>query len=326
MTTPTPRFRFRPCGVGLLCAAAAAFGLALAALAAQAEEVSGDAVVRSLNSAHPIVLTTTARLAGAIHSLTWNGREFIDSADHGRQLQSALNADAGSPIQAETFNPTEAGSRRDGAGPHSTSRLLHLIADGHVLQSTTQMAYWLAPGETSGGQPAKNSTRLSNHLLTKRIRIGVEGEPQLLQYDVTFSLPVDEQHRQVVFESLTGYMPPEFSVFWRFDPQTQRLVPLSDGPGEQSNPVVLATPDGAYAMGVYGLPAAEPRLRGPTYGRFRFTAERVVKWNCVYRWNGPDMIPAGEYSFSLRVAVGSTSEVERLLQKLQPAQSSGTRP
>ena len=200
-----------------------------------------------------IVVTTTARLAGAIHSLTWNGREFIDSADHGRQLQSALNCDTGQPIAAETYNPTEAGSRNDGAGPTSTSRLLHQVIDGRQLQTTTQMAFWLAPEEQSGGQPARNTNTLSNHLLTKRVTIGDENLAQVLRYDVTFSVPVGEAHRQIVFEALTGYMPAEFCTFWRFDRKTQKLTPLSDDPGEQADPVVLGTEDGNYAMGIIAV-------------------------------------------------------------------------
>ncbi|MFX7820800.1 hypothetical protein ABTK26_21005, partial [Acinetobacter baumannii] len=76
-----------------------------------------------------------------IHSLTWNGKEFIDSADHGRQLQSAINLDCGKAIRAETFNPTEAGSRRDGAGPTSSSRLLKLSAKGNTLETLSRMAF-----------------------------------------------------------------------------------------------------------------------------------------------------------------------------------------
>ena len=73
---------------------------------------NGNAVIRAKAGPSEIVITTTNRLAGAIHSLTWNGKEFIDSTDHGRQLQSASNFDCGKDLVAETFNPTEAGSRR----------------------------------------------------------------------------------------------------------------------------------------------------------------------------------------------------------------------
>ena len=89
---------------------------------------TGNATIRMPAGVSEIAITTTDRLAGAIHSLTWNGKEFVDSFDHGRQIQSASNLDNGTPIFAETFNPTEAGSRWDGRGDGSSSRLLHLLA------------------------------------------------------------------------------------------------------------------------------------------------------------------------------------------------------
>jgi hypothetical protein len=270
----------------------------------------GDAVIRARAGVSDIVITTTTRLAGAIHSLTWNGKEFIDSTDHGRQLQSASNLDAGTPIQPETFNPTEAGSRRDGAGPTSSSRLLHLLARGHELQTTSRMAFWLAPGETSGGHPAKNTTILSDHTLTKRVRIGWRGMHHVIAYDVTFGLPVGERHTEAVFEMVTGYMPPEFSKFWSFNAATGELEPLSDGPGEQARPVVLATPDGGHAMGIF---SPEPRVG---YGRFRFVPEKVVKWNAVVRRRDPQGVPAADYSFRNFVLVGDLNVVRDSLRAL----------
>jgi len=43
-------------------------------------------------------------------------------------------------------------------------------------------------------------------------------------------------------------MPAKFSEFWHFDRGSGQLEPLSDGPREVSEPVVLATPDGRYAI------------------------------------------------------------------------------
>ena len=107
------------------------------------------------------MITTTHRLAGAIHSLTWNGREFINSVDHGRQLQSASNLDGGTPITAETFNPTEAGSRDDGAGEKSSSRLLHWRIEANALETTTQASVLAGRREkTPEPNPAKNDNRL----------------------------------------------------------------------------------------------------------------------------------------------------------------------
>ena len=156
--------------------------------------VLGDSQIRAKAGPSEIVITTTSRLAGAIHSLKWNGMEFIDSTDHGRQLQSASNFDAGSDFAPETFNPTEAGSRFDGAGPKSSSVLHALTAKGRVLSTESQMAFWLRPGEKSCGNSAKNTTTLSQHQLRKTVTIGVHGLPYAIGYDVTFTIPKKEIH------------------------------------------------------------------------------------------------------------------------------------
>ncbi len=270
---------------------------------------NGNTVIRSPVPGSEIVIKTTSRLAGAIHSLTWNGREFINSHDHGRQLQSAANFDLQSRFTGETFNPTEAGSRNDGAGETSSSRLLHIIAKKNVLQTTTQMAFWLAPGQKSGGHPAKNSKVLSDHLLTKRVRIGIDGFPQVIQYDVTFGMPVSERHNYAQFEAVTGYMPPAFSRFWKFNPRSEKLEPLSDGPGEQAMPVVLATPSGSHAMGVFSPDQPSRGYEQAGYGRFRFAAQKVVKWNCVFRIRDRNGVEPGEYSFRSFVIVGDLKTV-----------------
>jgi hypothetical protein len=291
--------------------------------------VDGNAVIRAPAGSSEIVLTTTSRLAGAIHSLTWNGREFIDSHDHGRQLQSAASFDCAqsTPFWAERFNPTEAGSRADGIGATSSSRLLELTttttaaaaagaAGGPELRTRSQLAFWLAPGEESYGRPALNRTVLSDHRLAKRVRLGHDGMAQVLEYDVTFTLPSGEDHTYAQFEALTGYMPPDFSRFWTFRADTGRLEPLDDGPGEQPHPVVFSTADAAHAMGILSAAPPPPGTAGPGYGRFRFEAEKVVKWNCVFRAHDPDRVRSGEYPFRLFVVVGTLEDVRQSLATL----------
>ncbi len=123
-----------------------AFCLSSSMAYAQVRIPDGNVVIRAPVGESEMVITTTSRLAGAIHSLTWNGKEFIDSFDHGRQLQSASNFDAGTPIKGETFNPTEAGSRDDGAGPQSTSRLLHMVATSNSSSDNITDGVLACPG------------------------------------------------------------------------------------------------------------------------------------------------------------------------------------
>ena len=255
-----------------------------------AESLDGNATIRGQVGTSEINISTTSRLAGAVHSLSWNGKEFIDSLDHGRQLQSACNLDCATAITNETFNPTEAGSSRDGIGAISSGRLLHLRTDSNVLQSVNQMAFGLTPGEKSGPNLARNSSILSDHLLTKRVRIGYRDLPHVIAYDSIFSVPIGKRHHKATFEMLTGYMPPEFERFLQFNSQSGEMVPLSEGPGEIRQPIVFSVPVGSHAMGIYGPLQTTLNTIGPTYGRFRFTTERVVKWNCVFRVRGKEGI------------------------------------
>ena len=84
---------------------------------------------------------------------------------------------------------------------------------------------------------------------------------------------------------------------------SRRLEPLSDGPGVIPRPVVLATSDGRHAMGIYAPPQSRANTAGPNYGRWRFNAERIVKWNCIFRVHFPAGLPPGDYSYRMRVPV-----------------------
>jgi hypothetical protein len=279
---------------------------------------SGNAVIRVKAGASEIVITTTDRLAGAIHSLTWDGKEFIDSHDHGRQLQSAASFDCGAPKEfwAECFNPTEAGSRADGTGHKSSSKLLRPSVHGAELRTTTQMAFWLGPGEKSSGRPARNDKILSDHLVSKRVRIGYKKLAHVIAYEVTFTVPKGERHTYAQFEALTGYMPAEFGRFWKLLPATGKLEALDDGPGEQEYPVVFTTQSGRHAMGVFSPDQPSRGYEKLGYGRFRFQVEKVVKWNCVFRVRSDKGIASGEHRFRLFVAVGTREDVRRSLAAL----------
>jgi hypothetical protein len=283
---------------------------------AQAPAVSGDAELAGTIGGKPLVIRTTSRLAGAIDSINWDGVEFIDSHDHGRQLQSALNADVDGVFHVECYNPTEAGSVVDALGPKSTSRLEAISVRDGSLWTRTRMAFWLAPGMKSGGHLAQNTTLLSDHVLNKKVRIGRPGMDHVLDYKVTFTVPGDRPHKFLQFEALTGYMPWSFSEELRFDAKTESLVPLPRQDGEQRDPVVLSTPSGSHAMGIFTParpPAGQPQVG---YGRFKFEHEKVVKWNCAFRLRSPAGIKPGVYGYQLYVVIGTREDCRRTLAAL----------
>jgi hypothetical protein len=228
--------------------------------------------------------------------------EFIDNSDHGRELQSASSFEG----RGECYNPTEAGSLKDGNGETSASHVERLFVQGRSFETVTRMAFWVGPGETSPGCHGAISRvprPLSDHILKKKITIGADNMPNAIAHDITFVVPTP--HSQGVFEALTGYMNPAFSTFWTLDPSTATLRPLDHQAGEQTLPVIFSTADKTHAMGVY----CPGRIggQGPTYGRFDFGNGHhpTVKWNAVYRLKD---VPAGEYQFQCVTFVGTLDD------------------
>lgn len=263
-----------------------------------------------------ITVGASHRTAGAIDSVYWNGREMINSFDHGRQLQVALTANG----WGECYNPTEAGS---GSGDHqkptSTSVLHAASAGANVLITDSQPAFWVPPGGTAPGcGPARNTTALSPYRFRKTVTIGVFGLRHVIEFRSEVVIP--ESITSYTYEAPTGYLGGEFTSFYTFNPAGCTLSPLSAGPGEQSRPVILATPDGAAAMGAWARDLPEPAFPGAGYGRFAFPsgnpANATNKWNMVYR--GGATAP-GTYAFRTYIAVGSLENVRVSLCQLQTA-------
>jgi len=267
-------------------------------------------------------ITMESRFGSAISSLTWRGKEFINSFDHGRELQSAVSFNG----WGECFNPTEAGSAADGTGGTTTSLITRWVVAKTSIMTTSRMAFWLAPGSTSIGCPhgmhAMNTSPVSDITLTKKVQIAPDGVLNAIDHTVTFHIP--RAFRHAVFAALTAYIPPEFDHFWTFDPATDVLAPLSAGPGEQSLPIIFATPSGDFAFGVYSSELPQARWPHLGYGRFDFRSltrrpgSANVKWNCVFREND---IKPGDYSFRCTSIFGTLKDVERAMVVLHSKRS-----
>jgi hypothetical protein len=111
-------------------------------------------------------------------------------------------------------------------------------------------------------------------------------------------------------------MPRSFSEELRFDATTSMLVPLPRQDGEQRDPVVLSTPSGSHAMGVFTPtrpPAGQPAVG---YGRFKFEHDKVMKWNCVFRLRSAAGIKPGDYGYQLFVVLGTREDCRRTLAAL----------
>jgi len=287
--------------------------------------VDSDLTVSAPALGSTIVVRTSSRFDGAVYSLVFRNKEHIDSNDHGRLLQSASSFDD----LGECFNPTEGGSLL-GSPKESTSVVEAARVERNELWTRTDMGFWLNPGTPypngCGGNKARtravNTEFLSHHVLEKHITVGMPGFPNVLHYEVAFHVP--SAYRKATFEALTGYMPKDFSRAIFFDVARRAELDPGTRQGEQRFPVILATPDGAYAMGVY---SPSIHQNHGAYGRFDFGS--VKKWNCVFRM--VDIKPQA-YRFQSYVVLGTVREVEDTIVRLdakfepKPAAAAGSAP
>ena len=296
------------------------------ALAFFARAVASDTTISAtVNGATLSISASNDRFAGAIDSLTFRNKQYINITDHGRELQSAIQFNN----FGECLNPNEAGSLNDGGGSTSQTVLQSISGAGNVLKTQANPAYWLAPGANYGkacgltkATTAQNTTVSSNTIFTKTVAFGYAGIANLIQYDVNWNVPATYSSSSV--EADTAYLPSEFSVFLGYDAPTKSLNPLSGAnPGSTTNlPVIVATTDGANAMGAI---SARPNQSGANQQYYAyFTSGSVSKWSCVFGIN--QTIPAGtNLSFSCPVVVGTVDEVIAAMNRY-PSSSSGEIP
>jgi hypothetical protein len=260
---------------------------------------------------NPITITVDgSRFAGAISSLTLRNVEYVNSSDHGREIQSALQVDG----LGECFNPTEAGSSADDGASRTSSVLISASNSGNVLTTETRAAFWLAPGKNYGRQcspwttatAAQNRTVLSDYLISRRTSFYGAAIPNLIKTVTTFTIP--ENRKSASIEALTGYLPPQFSVWFRYNPSSRKLEQLSGGGNQRTtSPVVVAVPGGQSAMAVISPVISSGTDRG--YFHWSTFAGRTPtsKWSCVYD-HGP--ISAGsKLTYTCLIAVGTIDEV-----------------
>jgi hypothetical protein len=278
--------------------------------ATPAPAATGDLKIERPALGSTIQVETSARFAGSVSSIVFRGRQFVDSRDHGRELQSASSFDG----LGECFNPTEAGSVADGAKLTTTSKLLAANAGPNWIATETDMAFWLPPGrdykKQCGMTPtvthAVNKTDTGHHILDKRIEIGAEGEDNVIVDHLTFTVP--EAHGSGTFEAATLYTPSDFSQRYVLNFDTGQVAPTSLI-GEQNYPVILATADGSSAVGLFSpfLPQA-----GRGYGTFTFPDTNKI--NCVFR---EKPIAANQkFSYVCEFVVGTLAEVKATIIEL----------
>lgn len=229
-------------------------------------QVNGDSSITAQVLGEPLTIRTSDQYAGAISSLRWRDKEFVNNWDHGRQFQTAVSAFN----RFECYNPYEAGSLPDGHGPTSSSRLLSLTASGNTLSSEAQMAwyYGFLCGDPAYWLPAPPvHGTLSDYRVRKTVSIGFAGLSNVIEYSTGLFIP--EVARAGEVQTVIAVMPYDFSSLFTYDIVSKNYRKIRADHGEDDNVKVLATPDGAYALGYYSPELLQPYGNGGA-GGFRW--------------------------------------------------------
>ena len=235
--------------------------------AAAHAQVNGNATISAPALGDTLSVGTSSQFAGAVSSIRWRGKEFINNWDHGRQLQP--NSQFFNRFQC--YNPYEAGSAHDGHSLTSSSRLLSLTAKGNRLESTTQMAWYLRRDQRRSfepldfcGEPASwlpypskipFDAPLSDYHVHKTVTVGFEGIPNVIEYISELFIP------EPVLKGLnhvTAVLPYEFSTVRSYDVVSKDYRRVHETSGEDDRVKVVSTADGSYAMGFYSPELLQP--------------------------------------------------------------------
>jgi hypothetical protein len=238
-------------------AAAAIMILLFCGAAITRAQVNGNATINAPAPVfgQPLSVSTSSQFAGAVSSIKWGNKEFINNWDHGRQLQ----LDSQFFNRYICYNPYEAGSFDDGKSPTSTSRLLSLSASGNRLEATTQMAWYYTYHESLKpedycGDPAQwlpcpaYTGPLSNYRAHKTITIGFAGMPNVIEYLMEQFIPEPVLEGSNVVVAVVNY---DFSSMRAWDVVSKDYRQIRALAGIDDRIKVASTPDGNYAMAFY---------------------------------------------------------------------------
>lgn len=214
----------------------------------------------------PVSVTLNQAAGGIVSELRWNGKQFLNKWDYGRELQLAGYPYAGCTPTCE--NPTEGGDWLGAPGPvwsgwvksgyQHGSPMLALTDTPLTLSTRTAPLDW-NPSTTVGdsGHPSLWTGRFA-----KTMTFNVLNLPRLMRWDTAVTFP--SASPGIDFEVPTAYLNAEFSRAFTYRSGQVALTPLAM-PAHGAPPfvvyqgqtspetvaIVLATPSCSHALAIY---------------------------------------------------------------------------
>jgi len=279
-----------------------------------------------------LTISASWSTAGAIMSLKLGDVEFVDNADHGRQIQSAIQLNGIDP----SYNPNEAGSIDDGSvfcSTCTTSELLGLaIPSSNRLMTTTDMAYFfvkssglLTPEQQDHTIPPSNAPhdgQLTQFWTQKDVTIGPPGLPgNVIEYLCSFqpsaTTPPEPVTSSIASSAGVYLKYPDFSQAWTYDLATRTLLQHHDANGSDDMIKIMIRPSsplGPLALSAYAPEHLQPY--GVSAANFGWWLDGSSAWPSTFL--NPSHYASGPLPVSYRtyLVVGNPGEVMSSLDSL----------
>ena len=284
-----------------------------------------------------VTVKSNPAAGGTVWSWVWNGIEYINTYDFGREMQSSLF-----PRDAKNSNPTEAGdafSRR----PDRIGSPVHSLANRGNTQSSRAIPLEFNP-QNFGGAP-REPVVWKDVLMGKDLTLNFRNLGAVGEYSTYIKVPNSLPQAEIEIPSI--YLRGNFNVYWTYDAAKKELKPVSDQvpDGCATKPpkgygfktfsyggVIISDgtdPSRSHAMGIYGVnrsqggsvnyftlwnitKAAECH-QTPGNGPGDFSTSKLA---AVF---GPDNVSAGENTYRTWVMSGSINDVTSYMRSLYAA-------
>lgn len=260
-------------------------------------------------------------------SLIIGGVESIIANDHGRGWQESLSCDRDVFAASTAYNPTGHGSRDDSTGAFTESNILGAwaSADGKVLRTRVQGAFWLGQGDV-GAAAAVDSTP-SQFIFDKTITAGYLGNANTwrIQLDVIVPTRANVQAMTLlVVEATCLYFntagPASMTVAEDWDYVTEGLTTiqadnmLPAGPTFRAARPIISNVAGTMCGGIYGIRKSTSNGVLSRAGDYRVTdhngdGSTIMNPDVQITDDYAGGIAAGTQSYEVLVGLGTKAEV-----------------
>ncbi len=288
-------------------------------------------------SAGGVTIESNLQAGGSVWTWTWNGVQFINDADYGRQLQTSMFIHnsawwaSKATGTASYANPTEAGSNNaDQYGPLSQgSPILSASNSGNTQTTRCRPLDFNSDEFSPVGGSYEHPILYSDMVLGKDITLNFANLGAVAKYTTYLDLPDTISHTNNVIEIPGIYLRPMFTRYYTYDASSNTLTEITGFSGDDTafmpssgyGGAIMATSDENTAFGIYAVTTAQGgsmnsdgfrMWKGDSTGGGQYDGG----WRKINVTHHDDTWSSGVHTYNAYLISGTLSDVRSKMQSL----------